>query len=69
MPAKMLNVSHRKVGGIRFIKVGRFNVSWSVSKTYKELLPPAKVELAPYWVGPEGLCVDERFERALRADA
>jgi hypothetical protein len=31
---KVFNVSCRKVGGITFIKVGRFNVSFSVSRAF-----------------------------------
>lgn len=34
---KVFNVSCRKVGGITFLKVGRFNVSFSVSKSYKPI--------------------------------
>lgn len=30
-----LNVSYRKVGGLHFVKFGRINFSWSVSKAYK----------------------------------
>lgn len=33
----MLNISHRRVGGLRFIKLGRLTVSFSVSKAYKPL--------------------------------
>ncbi len=55
---KAFNISQRKVGGIRFIKVGRINVSWSVSKTYKEILPPAAVTKRE--------SVDVKFERLLR---
>lgn len=29
--ANLLNISSRKVGGIRFIQIGRFNFSYSVS--------------------------------------
>lgn len=32
-----LNVSTRRIGGLRFIKVGRFCVSYSVTATYKAL--------------------------------
>ena len=31
------NVSTRKVGGLRFVKIGRLTVSWSVSRAYKPL--------------------------------
>jgi hypothetical protein len=43
---KVFNVSCRKVGGIRFLKVGRFNVSWSVSRAYRPIgaKPPAKLD-------------------------
>jgi hypothetical protein len=29
---RILNVSHRKVGGIWFVKLGRINISFSVSR-------------------------------------
>lgn len=35
----MLNVSYRKVGGLRFIKIGRLTLMWCVSRQYKPLLP------------------------------
>jgi hypothetical protein len=31
------NVSTRKVGGLRFIKIGRLTISISVSKSYRSL--------------------------------
>lgn len=37
MPPPALNVSTRKVGGLRFLKIGRLTISWSVSKVYKPL--------------------------------
>ena len=33
----MFNISYRKVGGISFLKLGLFTISWSVSKVYKPL--------------------------------
>jgi len=57
---RAFNVSKRRVGGITFMKIGRINVSWSVSKTYKEVLPPARV------VPLTRESVDVRFERLLR---
>ncbi len=36
-----LNVSTRKVGGLRFVKVGRLTVSWSVSRAYRPIGAPA----------------------------
>ena len=35
--AKLLNVSTRKVGGLRFIKIGRFCVSFCVTQNYRSL--------------------------------
>ena len=32
-----VNMSTRKVGGIRFIKLGRFCLSFCVTQTYKDL--------------------------------
>lgn len=31
----MFNVSFRRVGGLRFLKVGRLTVSWSVARAYR----------------------------------
>jgi len=33
----MFNISYRKVGGIRFLKLGRITVSFCISKVYKPL--------------------------------
>lgn len=33
----MFNVSYRKIGGLRFLKVGRLTLSWSVSREYRSL--------------------------------
>lgn len=44
----IFNFSTRKVGGIRFVKLGRFNASFSVSKSYK----PIGEKLAPMCSGP-----------------
>jgi hypothetical protein len=35
----MLNVSYRKHGGLRFLKVGRFTFMWCVSRAYRPLSP------------------------------
>lgn len=32
-----LNVSTRKVGGIRFLKIGRLTLSFSVSRSYRAI--------------------------------
>lgn len=31
---RVLNVSYRRVGGLRFVKLGRLTVSFSVSKAF-----------------------------------
>jgi hypothetical protein len=31
----MLNISYRRVGGLRFLKVGRLTLSWSIAAEYK----------------------------------
>jgi hypothetical protein len=31
----LFNVSARKVGGLHFLKIGRFNFSFSVSRSYR----------------------------------
>jgi hypothetical protein len=33
----MFNISTRKVGGLRFIKIGRLTFMWCVSRQYKSL--------------------------------
>jgi hypothetical protein len=33
----MFNVSYRKVGGLRFLKLGRLTFMWCVSRQYKPL--------------------------------
>ena len=33
----MLNLSYRRVGGLRFLKLGRLTVSWCVSREYRSL--------------------------------
>ena len=52
---KVFNVSCRKVGGITFLKVGRFNVSFSVSRAYRPI--GAKPEPVPDMCS--GPCWDE----------
>lgn len=39
--AHMFNFSTRKVGGLRFIKIGRLTISFSVARTYKPMKPAA----------------------------
>lgn len=34
---KFLNFSTRKVGGLRFIKIGRLTLSWSISTKFRPL--------------------------------
>jgi len=61
----VFNVSCRKVGGITFLKVGRFNVSWSVSKYYRPIGQPLACS------GPAWDALEERARqwRASRVDA
>lgn len=33
----MINVSYRRVGGMRFLKLGRLCLSWCVTRTYVPL--------------------------------
>lgn len=33
----MLNISYRRVGGLRFLKVGRLTVQWCVSSSYRPI--------------------------------
>lgn len=33
----MINFSYRKVGGLRFVKLGRLTFSWSISAVYRPL--------------------------------
>jgi len=37
-PNQMFNFSQKKIGGIRFIKLGRFCFSFCVTSQYKELV-------------------------------
>jgi hypothetical protein len=31
----IFNVSYRKVGGLRFLKIGRLTLSWSIAERYR----------------------------------
>lgn len=33
----MLNISYRRVGGLRFLKLGRLTFSFSISETYRPI--------------------------------
>lgn len=44
----MLNISYRKVGGLRFVKLGRLTFMWTVSKQYRSLHRSPCRELVPY---------------------
>jgi len=60
---KVFNVSCRKVGGIRFLKVGRFNVSWSVSRAYRpigEKSARAAMCSGPFWDELEAMASELR---------
>jgi hypothetical protein len=35
----MFNISYRKVGGLRFLKLGRLNFSFSISREYRAIKP------------------------------
>lgn len=37
MTRDLFNVQFRRVGGLRFLKLGRLTVSWSVSREYRPL--------------------------------
>lgn len=37
---RIWNISSKRVGGIRFIRIGRINISWSISKEAKEHAQP-----------------------------
>lgn len=34
---RWLNISTRRVGGLRFIKIGRINIAFSLSREYRPL--------------------------------
>lgn len=38
----IFNLSSKKIGGIRFLKIGRFNVSLSISRQYVSFKASAK---------------------------
>jgi hypothetical protein len=61
---KVFNVSCRKVGGITFIKIGRFNVSWSVSRAYRPIgAKPEPVCSGPHWDKLEAMAAEWRASR------
>jgi hypothetical protein len=33
--ASALNIASRKVGGLRFLRIGRLTISWSISAAYR----------------------------------
>jgi hypothetical protein len=33
----LINIDYRKVGGMRFLKIGRLNLSWSISDQFKPI--------------------------------
>jgi hypothetical protein len=35
-----INASTRRVGGLRFVKLGRLCVSWSVTREYRSMAAP-----------------------------
>lgn len=35
--ASLINADHRKVGGIHFVKIGRFTFSFCVSQSYRPI--------------------------------
>jgi hypothetical protein len=37
--AQPFNISYRKVGGLRFVKIGRLTFMWCVSRAYRPLSP------------------------------
>lgn len=45
----MLNISYRRVGGLRFLKLGRLTIQWCVSSSYRPIKGTAAHarELAP----------------------
>jgi hypothetical protein len=61
-----LNISTKRVGGLRFFKFGRLNISFSVSATYKPFDAP-KPGTSP--VGQFGEWTTEGFERMLEFQA
>jgi hypothetical protein len=32
---RIFNVSYRKVGGLRFLKIGRLTLTWSIAERYR----------------------------------
>jgi hypothetical protein len=40
----MFNVSTRRVGGIRFVKIGRFTFSFCISRSYRPLYQDGVIE-------------------------
>jgi hypothetical protein len=38
--SKLFNISTRRIGGIRFVKIGRLTMSYCVSRAYKPVRQP-----------------------------
>lgn len=58
---RVFNVSCRKVGGITFLKIGRFNVSFSISREYKPIGEKAPAICSgPFWDELAAMAADLR---------
>lgn len=42
----MFNISYRKVGGLRFLKIGRLTFMFSVSKVYKPIKGTGQIRVS-----------------------
>lgn len=38
----MLNISYRRIGGLRFLKLGRLTLSWCISDYYRPIKRPRR---------------------------
>jgi hypothetical protein len=36
----MFNISYRRVGGLRFLKLGRLTISWCLTRSYRPFKRP-----------------------------
>jgi hypothetical protein len=67
---RFFNCDYRRVGGLRFLKLGRLTVSWSVSRVYRPIGSRARAVRAvrsnrALWADPVGE-IDAGLRRAMR---
>lgn len=63
--ASALNIASRKVGGLRFLRIGRLTISWSISAAYRPF-PASDARKARKRRFTERM-MQTNFERGMRA--